>query len=217
MIHSNRTPLSILIAPKEVTPSEQIIDSSIAFIECCSTTEALKQGHTLNSQQQKEILLENIAKLEKSIVDEPVSLLVGFWKSEIENRKAQLQELEDKEREAEKDVMKAEETAKGKEATKDIPLSGRKKRKGSDAEMSGIDEKKGRACLHHGMDTGTNIYDLYSVLVHSGSAMGGHYYAYIKSFEKNKWHASASLQWARAFITFFVFSFMPGMNSMTVL
>jgi hypothetical protein len=30
---------------------------------------------------------------------------------------------------------------------------------------------------------GDLVYELYSVLVHSGSAMGGHYYAYIKSFE----------------------------------
>ncbi len=32
------------------------------------------------------------------------------------------------------------------------------------------------------------MYELYSVLVHSGSAMGGHYYAYIKSFEDGKWY-----------------------------
>ena len=30
-------------------------------------------------------------------------------------------------------------------------------------------------------------YELYSVLIHRGSALGGHYYAYIKSFEQNKW------------------------------
>eukprot|EP01114_Cavostelium_apophysatum_P008676 TRINITY_DN2135_c0_g1_i3.p1 TRINITY_DN2135_c0_g1~~TRINITY_DN2135_c0_g1_i3.p1 ORF type:complete len:1106 (+),score=339.91 TRINITY_DN2135_c0_g1_i3:161-3478(+) len=36
--------------------------------------------------------------------------------------------------------------------------------------------------------TETNVYELFSVLVHRGSALGGHYYAYIKSFEKDKWH-----------------------------
>ena len=35
---------------------------------------------------------------------------------------------------------------------------------------------------------GDYIYELYSVLVHRGGAMSGHYYAYIKSFEDNKWY-----------------------------
>jgi ubiquitin carboxyl-terminal hydrolase 47 len=35
---------------------------------------------------------------------------------------------------------------------------------------------------------GDLVYELYSVLVHSGSAMGGHYYAYIKCFEDGKWY-----------------------------
>jgi hypothetical protein len=30
-------------------------------------------------------------------------------------------------------------------------------------------------------------YELYSVMIHSGGAEGGHYYAFIKSFEKDKW------------------------------
>ncbi len=37
------------------------------------------------------------------------------------------------------------------------------------------------------------VYELFAVLVHSGSAMGGHYYAYIKAMtgsaeEDGKWH-----------------------------
>jgi ubiquitin carboxyl-terminal hydrolase 47 len=35
---------------------------------------------------------------------------------------------------------------------------------------------------------GDLVYELYAVLVHSGSAIGGHYYAYIKSFEDGKWY-----------------------------
>jgi ubiquitin carboxyl-terminal hydrolase 47 len=35
---------------------------------------------------------------------------------------------------------------------------------------------------------GPYVYELYSVLIHSGSAFGGHYYAYIKSFEDGKWY-----------------------------
>jgi len=37
------------------------------------------------------------------------------------------------------------------------------------------------------LNEGPYLYELYSVLVHKGSALGGHYYAYIKSFENNKW------------------------------
>lgn len=35
---------------------------------------------------------------------------------------------------------------------------------------------------------GPNVYELFSILIHSGSALGGHYYAYIKSFENLKWY-----------------------------
>lgn len=38
------------------------------------------------------------------------------------------------------------------------------------------------------MKQGENVYELFSILIHSGSAMGGHYYAYIKSFEDGKWY-----------------------------
>ena len=38
------------------------------------------------------------------------------------------------------------------------------------------------------MKDGDYVYELYSVLVHSGGAMGGHYYTYIKSFEDGKWY-----------------------------
>ena len=34
---------------------------------------------------------------------------------------------------------------------------------------------------------GKNVYELFSVMIHSGSALGGHYYAYIKNFENFKW------------------------------
>ncbi|CAI5730444.1 unnamed protein product [Peronospora destructor] len=36
--------------------------------------------------------------------------------------------------------------------------------------------------------SGPHVYELYSVLVHSGSALGGHYYAYIKSMESERWY-----------------------------
>lgn len=31
-------------------------------------------------------------------------------------------------------------------------------------------------------------YELFSIMIHSGSATGGHYYAYIKCFETNQWY-----------------------------
>jgi len=35
---------------------------------------------------------------------------------------------------------------------------------------------------------GDFVYELYAVLIHSGSAMGGHYYCYIKSRDDGKWY-----------------------------
>ena len=35
---------------------------------------------------------------------------------------------------------------------------------------------------------GENVYELFSVTVHTGGAFGGHYYVYIKSFEDSKWY-----------------------------
>jgi ubiquitin carboxyl-terminal hydrolase 47 len=34
---------------------------------------------------------------------------------------------------------------------------------------------------------GEYVYELFSIMIHSGSAMGGHYFAYLKSFEDSKW------------------------------
>jgi hypothetical protein len=48
-----------------------------------------------------------------------------------------------------------------------------------------------------------NIYELFSVLIHSGSAMGGHYYAFIKSFENGKWYKFNDI--SGMFVCFFMF------------
>lgn len=37
-------------------------------------------------------------------------------------------------------------------------------------------------------EPGPYNYELFSIMIHSGSASGGHYYAYIKDFETNQWH-----------------------------
>ncbi|GAB1599175.1 ubiquitin carboxyl-terminal hydrolase 47-like isoform X1 [Argonauta hians] len=36
---------------------------------------------------------------------------------------------------------------------------------------------------------GPYIYELFSIMIHSGSAAGGHYYAYIKSFKDGQWYS----------------------------
>lgn len=35
--------------------------------------------------------------------------------------------------------------------------------------------------------TGPYNYELFSIMIHSGSASGGHYYAYIKDFRTQEW------------------------------
>ncbi|OWF37661.1 ubiquitin carboxyl-terminal hydrolase 47-like [Mizuhopecten yessoensis] len=37
--------------------------------------------------------------------------------------------------------------------------------------------------------TGPYVYELFSIMIHSGSAAGGHYYAYIKSFVDGQWYS----------------------------
>jgi len=37
------------------------------------------------------------------------------------------------------------------------------------------------------LQDGEYVYEMFSILIHSGSALGGHYYAYIKDFEVYKW------------------------------
>lgn len=37
--------------------------------------------------------------------------------------------------------------------------------------------------------SGPYTYDLFAIMIHSGSASGGHYYAYIKDFESNNWYS----------------------------
>ncbi|XP_041351651.1 ubiquitin carboxyl-terminal hydrolase 47-like [Gigantopelta aegis] len=36
---------------------------------------------------------------------------------------------------------------------------------------------------------GPYVYELFSIMIHAGSAAGGHYYAYIKSFKDGKWYS----------------------------
>lgn len=37
-------------------------------------------------------------------------------------------------------------------------------------------------------ESGPYIYELFAIMIHSGSASGGHYYAYIKDFDNSEWY-----------------------------
>lgn len=37
------------------------------------------------------------------------------------------------------------------------------------------------------IESGPYVYELFSIMIHSGSASGGHYYAYIKDFRTREW------------------------------
>lgn len=45
-----------------------------------------------------------------------------------------------------------------------------------------------RNLIEQYLQDGEFVYELYAVLVHAGNIGGGHYYAYIKSFEDNRWY-----------------------------
>lgn len=171
---------------------------------------SLMGGKTIREQRQ--VLQDSVARLQESLLDPPSELLADHYRSEIERHQATLKlldEQESKEREeAANQALAAaeEEIAKGKEAAKDHDDDGtskattNKKRKGdtkSETMVSGADETKGHSSGLDTMESSTTApdhsYKLYSVLVHSGSATGGHYYAYIKSFEKNKWYVPPPL------------------------
>ena len=57
------------------------------------------------------------------------------------------------------------------------------------------ESEKDEYCLDDSEETinkylkeGNNVYELFSIVIHSGTAKGGHYYAYIKSFEDKEWY-----------------------------
>jgi len=55
-------------------------------------------------------------------------------------------------------------------------------------EASENNSKQAECKIEEYLKKGGLVYSLFSVLIHSGSAMGGHYYAYVKSFEDNHWY-----------------------------
>ena len=49
-------------------------------------------------------------------------------------------------------------------------------------------EKPHGGAIEEYVKQGDFVYELFSILIHSGSAQGGHYYTYIKSFEDGMWY-----------------------------
>lgn len=41
--------------------------------------------------------------------------------------------------------------------------------------------------LEKALEGGPNVYELFAIFVHRGSAIGGHYFAYVKDFDKDTW------------------------------
>ncbi|CAI8044308.1 Ubiquitin carboxyl-terminal hydrolase 47 [Geodia barretti] len=51
-----------------------------------------------------------------------------------------------------------------------------------------VEESPTELTVGQRMRRGPYVYELFSIMIHSGSAIGGHYYAYIKSFADKKWY-----------------------------
>ena len=50
-------------------------------------------------------------------------------------------------------------------------------------DVSSVYNEKNKSCI----SSGPYVYELFSIMIHSGSASGGHYYAYIKDFKTGEW------------------------------
>lgn len=57
---------------------------------------------------------------------------------------------------------------------------------GIDMSTSASDTHKSTSMISSN-ESGPYVYELFAIMIHSGSASGGHYYAYIKEFETGDW------------------------------
>ena len=57
-----------------------------------------------------------------------------------------------------------------------------------DKELLAKQESEQVSKVQEYLTQGEFVYELYSIMIHSGGAYGGHYYAYIRSFEDGKWY-----------------------------
>ncbi|CAD6193951.1 unnamed protein product [Caenorhabditis auriculariae] len=51
-----------------------------------------------------------------------------------------------------------------------------------------VGQRVDQICVDELLKGGEYVYELFSVMVHSGSAAGGHYFAYIKNMEQDRWY-----------------------------
>lgn len=58
---------------------------------------------------------------------------------------------------------------------------------GIDLRQHRNDEKRGIDPQSENELAGPYMYELYAIMIHSGSASGGHYYAYIKDLKTEQW------------------------------
>ena len=49
-------------------------------------------------------------------------------------------------------------------------------------------KERNRELIERYKEEGGDVYELFSILIHAGSALGGHYYAYIKNWETDCWY-----------------------------
>ncbi|GAA28411.2 ubiquitin carboxyl-terminal hydrolase 47 [Clonorchis sinensis] len=77
------------------------------------------------------------------------------------------------------------------------PIQARSRHKSNSGRWAGTDEptptKDRKSLAHelsarHELQKPSSVYELFSIMVHSGFINGGHYYAYIKSFTDNQWY-----------------------------
>uniref|UniRef100_A0A023F0P2 Ubiquitin carboxyl-terminal hydrolase 47 n=3 Tax=Triatoma infestans TaxID=30076 RepID=A0A023F0P2_TRIIF len=59
---------------------------------------------------------------------------------------------------------------------------------GIDLSSSSGNHQENERSRQQAIPNGPFVYELYSIMIHSGSASGGHYYAYIKDFAKDEWY-----------------------------
>lgn len=81
-----------------------------------------------------------------------------------------------------------EENAEDKEAKEAAKPKAEPKPKVSKKELLAKIKKADKELKEKYLEEGAFVYELYAVMIHSGGAMGGHYFAYIKDLETDKWY-----------------------------
>ncbi|KAL6042819.1 Ubiquitin carboxyl-terminal hydrolase 47 [Balamuthia mandrillaris] len=159
--------------------------------------------------EQAKKLRQDIDAIRKDIEDDPTSPLCLFWEHQLKGKlhhlRALCPEMLEEEEEEEKEGQGKEPIEERthhalEEILIDIDFNEPDRSEKLDGELAqspenGASSNGDRTSSLPSIDTYEEgdieagyVYELYSVLIHSGSSSGGHYYAYIKSFEKGGWY-----------------------------